>query len=813
MLSNYLKSAFRNLVKQRFYTLVNILGLAIGIASCLVILLFVLDEINYDKHHKKADRIYRVIADIKFFEDALEGPVLPAPLAKTLVADYPEVINAGRFRGAGNWLIKRKDSDFANIREEDVIYADQEIFEIFDFEVIEGDLENALTEPNTMVITRRMAKKYFENESALGKTLTLNNRTDVKVTAVVEDLPQNSHFQFDFYRTLTGNEEAESTFWVSHNFATYFELAEGANVKDLEAKFPAMLERYAGPQVKQFLNMSMAEFEENGNRISYFTQPLLGIHLHSDFSFDFPGNGDIKYVYIFTAIAIFILLLACINFMNLSTARSANRAKEVGIRKVLGSQKSALISQFLVESTIVSFVAFLLAILFAELLIPVFNQMSGKELVIPYASSWFFPLFLTAALIIGILAGIYPAFFLSNFKPVSVLKGKASSGASGSTLRSILVVFQFTASIALIIGTIIVFQQMRFIQQKNLGFDKDQVILVEDTWVIGEQVRTFKEAVLNNPEFLSGTISGYYPVSGTNRNNTVFWPEGKLDKDHQILMQNWRVDQDYVKTLGLEIIEGRGFSKDFATDSQAMILNETAVRNFGFEDPIGQRIATFSNISNEDTASYDTRTVIGVVKDFHFESLKENISGLCLFMDYNPSMMAFKIKSQDAGIALDILKEKWSEFAPTQPFDYSFLDERFASMYDSTVRIQNIFGSFAILAILVACLGLFALASFLAEKRTKEIGIRKVLGANVKDIIFLLSKHFALLVSIAWVIASIIGWFSMNAWLDEFQYRVDLNFGIFILAGIIAMLIALVTVSSQSIKAATINPAISLKDE
>ena len=467
------------------------------------------------------------------------------------------------------------------------------------------------------------------------------------------------------------------------------------------------------------------------------------------------------------------------------------------------------------ESILLSLCSFFFAVLLAELLVPVFNSISGKELSIPYLSYWFIPTILASSLLIGLLAGAYPAFFLSAFQPVKVLKGKLATGSGSKTIRSTLVVFQFVASIVLIIGTMIVFQQMRFIQNKNIGYNKEQLIVLDDTWVLKNKTYTFKNEILNHPEITHATVTSFLPVENTNRNNTVFWEEGKLDKDHQILLQRWEVDHDYVQTMGMKIISGRDFDRQFATDSQAVILNQTGARNFGYDENsiLNKRISVYEDFDQKGQPISGTYHVIGVVEDFHFESLKENITGLCLKIGSETGMITFRTKSENVETALEVLRSKWAEYAPDQPFDHSFVDERFAAMYASTLQVRNIFGSFALLAIFVACLGLFALASFMADQRLKEIGIRKVLGASVSDIVLLLSRHFAMLVLIAWVIASIIAWLWMDNWLSEFTYRVTLTPWVFVIAGIIALGIALVTVSSQSFKAAVSNPINSLKDE
>ncbi|MEM7655252.1 MAG: ABC transporter permease [Bacteroidota bacterium] len=816
MLRNYFLTAFRNLWKQRFYTVINLLGLAVGIASCILITLFVRDELQFDQHHSKADRIYRLWADIKFNKDADKVPQLPAPLAETLVRDFPEVEAAARFRFSGQWLVRHKDGNGENIRETEVLYADQSIFDIFDFELLAGDIETALTEPNTLVLNRSTAEKYFPSaEEAYGKTLTLDNDWDVKVTGVIADIPPTSHFQGDMFLSMESRQEAKQTIWLSHNFHTYALLKEGADAEALEAKFPAMLEQYAGPQVKQFLNLSLSDWEESGNSIDYHMDALTDVYLRSQVLNDLGPEGDMNNVFIFGAIALFILLLACINFMNLSTARSSNRAREVGVRKVMGSLRSHLINQFLLESVMLSLLAMALALAFSAISLPFFNDLAEKQINFPWGEGGFYFLLLILGGIIGVLAGIYPAFFLSAFKPISVLKGSLSRGASSGWLRSGLVVLQFVASITLIISTIVVSQQLQYIQNKDIGFNKEQVLMVHDGWVLGDQIESFKNGLLNQPEIVSASISSFLPVSNSSRNNTVFWPEGRKDPESQILMQNWQVDHDYLSTMNMEMVAGRDFSREYSTDSSGMILNEAAARNFGLEpeEALGFRVSTFDDISEDGVASEATLTVIGVVKDFHFESMKQDITALCMFIGQSRGNVILRVQAEEMQPVLAKLESSWQEYAPGQPIDYSFLDERFTQMYASTLKLRSIFSVFAFLAIFVACLGLFALAAFMAEQRTKEIGIRKVLGASVSQIIQLLVKDFAVLVGIALLLAIPIAWWAMDQWLSVFQYRVQIQFWVFILAGTLALALAVLTVSSQSFRVANSNPARSLKDE
>jgi putative ABC transport system permease protein len=813
MLKNYFRIAFRNLLKHKGYTFINIGGLAIGMACCILILLYVRDELSYDRHHEKADRIYRVAADLKFGGYHHRQVVTPAPLAGALVRDYPEVAAAARFGGQGSYLVKKADGQ--NLKEERVIFADNAIFEIFTLPFLAGDAKTALLEPNAVVITATTAKKYFGSNSALGRGLIVDNTAAYKITGVIANMPDNSHFHFDLIASITTLAESHSNDWGSNNFATYLLLKEGAQPAALQAKFPDMIKKYLGPQAEKLLGVSFDDLLKQGNQALYYLQPLRDIHLHSDLAVEFEPNGNIRYVYIFSAIAFFILLIACINFMNLATARAANRAKEVGIRKVVGSDRLQLIGQFLSESFFMSFLALVLALGLVELLLPSFNRLAEKSLQTSHFGNWsLWAALLGITLLVGALAGSYPALLLSAFKPVSVLKGKWQAGAKSRWLRNVLVVFQFASSVVLIVGTIIVKNQLQYIQTKNLGFDKEQVIVLHDAYALGDNLRAFKNEVLRNPQIVSGAVSGYLPVS-SNRSDAGFWPEGTRSGENAVSMQIWDVDHDYVRTMGMEIVTGRDFSEAFGSDSAAIILNEKAAKTFGFDDPLGKRIYTFAWTpgGGVDPSKSQTYTIVGVLKDFHFSSLKENISALGLRLGRSRGLMSFRFQAEKSAALIADLENQWKKFAPDQPFAYSFLDQRFGAMYKAERRVGDIFGVFAGLAIFTACLGLFGLASFIAEQRTKEIGIRKVLGATMGSVTTLLSKDFMKLVLAANLIAWPLAYFAMNQWLQDFAYRIHIGWRTFALAAGLSLLIALLTVSTQALKAALTNPVEALRYE
>lgn len=816
MFKNYFTIALRNLKKHKFYSFINIFGLSIGVAICLIISLFVFNEFSFDKHFKDSDRIYRVHSDIIFGGTRWNTVLAPAPMAEALEEDYPEVEAAVHFRTRGSYLVKRENE---NIKENKVVWAGKHFFEVFDIPLIEGSKVGILSEPQTMAISESAAKRHFAEENPIGKSLTLDNDKIYRITGVYKDIPVNSHFHFDFLLSAEGLDEAQEDVWLSNNFQTYLKLREGSNYQDLEAKFPALVKKHIEPEFIRILGegSSLATIESQGGKLVFDLQPLTDIHLKSDLQGEFEPNFNITYVYLFIAIALFILIIACINFMNLSTARSANRAKEVGIRKVLGSLRYHLIRQFLMESILLSSISFMIAIPLVSLLLPFFNDLAGRALVLPFSQLNFYLILLAGAIFTGLLAGIYPSFFLSGFKPVSILKGKVSLGMKSGIIRSSLVVFQFAISLVLIIATIVVYKQLDFIQTEKIGFNKDQIITIDDVYVLDNKAETFKKEVLANSMIVSGTISGYLPVANTWRNDTQWWSEGKdpLQTENLVSLQNWQVDYDYISTLEMNILSGRDFSTQFPSDSNAVILNEAAAAKFNFEgDPVGNKIMTIANFDGANFEQLEEKTVVGIVENFNFESLKKNIGPVMIFIADQPRGIAsFRFQSADTEAVVALLESKWNELAPGQPFTYSFLDERFGSMYASEMRLGKVFGIFAGFAILIACLGLFALTAFTAEQRTKEIGIRKVLGSSVSSIVFLLSKELTKLVLIAFIIASPVAWWAMNKWLENYQFKVNLGWQIFLVAGIFVSAIAIMTISYQSIKAALSNPVDSLKSE
>ncbi|MFC2165043.1 ABC transporter permease [Acidobacteriota bacterium] len=806
MLKNYIKIALRNIRKQKGYSLINILGLAIGMASCLLILLYVQDELSYDRYHDKADRIYRVAGSYRMGGRGFQTATVGAPTAKALIDDFSEVENAVRFRDRGSYIVQYGDDSF---KERQIVFADPSFFSIFTIPLLKGDPFTALSNPNSLVLNQNTAEKYFGQEDPMGKTLRLDDRDDYKVTGVFDRIPSNSHFHFDILLSMPSLKESKELIWLNNNFNTYILLSEGADPKALEAKFPEMLKKYMGPQIKLLTGKSWDEMDTEDMNAEFYLQALTDIHFHSDLLAELEPNSDIKYVYIFSAIALFVLLIAAINFMNLSTARAAGRSKEVGIRKVLGSYRLQLVKQFLTESTILSLISLTGAGLLVRLVLPLFNGLSGKEFSLSdMANGVMIMAVIAITLLIGLMAGSYPAFFISAFRPANVLKGKLKTGVKTGPLRSGLVIFQFAASVILIIGTLVVFNQLRYIQNKKLGFDKDQVLILNNAYLLKAQAAVFKDEMLDHPQFLSGTISGFLPTP-SHRSSTAVFPEGKFNDEHATSFQVWDVDHDYIQTLGMDIVEGRDFSREFSTDSEAAIINEAAAKQFGWDSAVGKRLSRFGS----QQGAHVTYTVIGVVKDFHFESLRTTIGPLMMFLGENNDLIAFRVNTENISASIGLMRKKWRSFLPNQPFEYTFMDDQFDSMYHEEQRIGQIFSVFAGLAIFIGCLGLFGLSAFTAEQRTKEIGIRKVLGATIPNILRLLLREFVIHIGIANLIAWPVAYLVMTRWLKDYAYRISPGIWLFLVAGMGTLAIAILTVSFQAIKAAVSDPAKSLRYE
>jgi putative ABC transport system permease protein len=810
MIRTFFKVALRNLSKHKAFSFINIFGLAVGLSCFLLLALYVVDEVSYDRFHQNADRIYRLNSNIRFGGSNLHMAVTSDMMGELLKKDYPQVENYTRIYVSSGSKMVRKQHDF--ITEFNVAHVDSTFFDVFTFPAIAGSTHRALANPGTVVLSESAAKKYFGSTDVVGKTIETNDRNNrfYKVTAVIRDMPGNSHFKFDFLFSMQ-NADYNWGQLLSHNFHTYLLLKKGTDPVAFAKNFAQYIDKYVMPQARQAMNVkNIEEFRKAGNDIEYSMIPLTHIHLLSDWTFDLSPSGSIQYVYIFSAVALFVLLIACINFMNLTTARSAGRAREVGIRKVLGSERHKLILQFLTESTLVALLAMMIAVCIVCLMLPGFNQLAAKTIDVKWVfGPVFLPFLVLMPFVVGLIAGSYPAFYLSRFRPILVLKGNLARSGSNSGLRSVLVVFQFATSIILIIGTLVIYRQLNFIRSKKLGFNKDRVLVIDNAYVLDKNLDAFKTEVLRLPGVSSGTVSSFLPVSNSSRNDNSFTKDPVANAKNGFDIQSWTVDQDYFRTMGMQLQKGRSFSRDFGGDSSAVVVSATTAKMLGYEDPIGKKIYTLG----PDPTNTRAYSIIGVLNDFHFESLHQPIAPVVFFLGRSTGLVSFKLNQTNLPALLKGVETLWRTMAPGMPFSYRFMDDSFNEMYRADQRVGRIALIFSILAIFIACLGLFGLAAFIAEQRAKEIGIRKVLGATVQGIVQLLSKDFLRLVALAFLIAMPLSWYVMNRWLHDFAYRIDISWWIFVFAAIGSLGIALVTISFQAIKAAITNPVKNLRTE
>ncbi len=813
MIRNFILVAFRSLVKQKIFSAINIIGFSTSISACLLILLYVQHETSYDTFFPKADRIHKIALERIYPEHVTFYAVIPHSFAYAIKKDFPEVENTLLVNGPFNRTMvtyKVSETEIKSFEENHFMMADSSFFDFFDIELVKGNRKTALSKPSQVVITEATAIKYFGKEEPVGKVLGGDNG-EFTVSAVCKNLPDNSHLKFDFLASLETFQGFRRDNYTSFSAHVYVLLKPDADAKSLEAKFPKMVDTYAAAQIERNLGQSWEDYKKAGNGYRYYLQPLTSIHLDPTYlerTITPSANGD--YVKILTYVALLILVIACINFMNLSTARSAERAREVGVRKAMGSQKSQLIYQFLIESIIVSIAATILAVLLVQLLLPFFNQMAQKQFVLTYSLNLILML-LGFSITVGILAGLYPAFVLSGFNPVVVMKGNLTGNAKGAWMRNGLVVFQFMISIVLIVGTLVVKQQMTFMQTKNLGFDKDQVVYIERAFTLNEKLKTLVDEVKRIPSVINaGTTSSMVGKEG-DFFGEQFQPEGSTDV---LTVKFMGADDNFSQLIGFELKEGRFFSEE-TNDSLSVILNETAVKVLGLKDALGRRLVS-STENRDGTQAIRTFTVTGILKDFHFQSLRDEITPLVIFSKEFfrfEQFLAVKIKADHVQQTIAQLEAKWKELSQGQLFRYSFLDDQIQNEYAEEKRSGQLFSVFSGLAIIIACVGLFGLSAYTASLRTKEIGVRKVMGATVTGVTLLLSKDFTLLVLIAFVLAVPTSWWMMNNWLMGFAYRISIGAGSFILAGIIALGIAWATVSYQSIKAALVNPVKSLRSE
>lgn len=793
MLKNYFKIAFRNIRQNKGYTFINIFGLAVGIAVCIIIALYVHHELSYNEFHEKAGRIFRVaridsaegVAELKTFQ--------PAPLGPLLENTYPEVVQAVQFsKSTQPFLVQYEDKSFY---ESGLLYADSSFFDVFSFELLKGNPQTALQQPYTLVLSKSIAEKYFGDRNPLGKSLTLENEQQYVVTGVVENAPANASIQYHFITSFATKYDQHHQMMVEFNggwnmaaFPTYLLLSKTASANELEKKLPPLLKERA--QSPFFVSSK------------YQLEPLTRIYLHSPADNKLGPSGDISYVYIFITVAIMILLVASVNYMNLATARAGKRAREVGVRKTVGASRSSIAGQFLGESILLCVIAGLLALVLVYLLLPVINQIAGISLsgvFIGYPS--FLAVFTIAILLIGIISGAYPSLILSGFTPRKVLMGDNQTGFGNALIRKGMVVFQFAISVLMLISAAVVWLQFDFMQDKQLGLDTKQVIAIPLRGAFnGEKAQTFKQELLQLSQVAAASVTTTIPTKGAASYFVV--AEGF---DGNLSMARFGVDDDYLETLGIKLKAGRQLSSKSINQKEAVLLNEAAVAELGWKDPIGKTIAF---------GGQDPQTVIGVVENFHFASFHKKIAPIFI-RHYKGwvSYLAVNVNTNELNQTLTQFEQIWQQFAPAYPFDYFFLNEAFEQLYRSERRIANIFTVFFCIAIFIACMGLFGLAAYAAERRTKEIGVRKVMGATITNIVGLLSKDFLKLVLIGFVIAVPVAWYFMNQWLQDFAYRINLGVGIFLLAGCLALLIALATVSWQSVRAALANPVDSLRNE
>jgi putative ABC transport system permease protein len=811
MFRNHLKIAWRNLMKYKFISFINLFGLTVGLTCCLLILTYILNELSYDKYNKNADHIYRVTRSFNNEDGvvSLNLSTVSPPFGYYFPTEFPEIKKMTRLLNNGTTPLRYKDK---LINEPNVYFADENLFDVFEVDVLKGNPKTALRDPFSVMLTEETAKKYFGNEDPMNKVLRANNQFDVKVTGIYKAFPSNAHMHPGLlvsFNTLKDSavygEENLRTNWGNNSFFTYLLLPENYNIANLKARFPAFLDKHMGDQY-------------GGKQPSKFTkldlQKLTDIHLYSHTDYEAEPNGDINRVYIFSAIALFILLIACINYMNLSTARSALRAREIGIRKVVGARRKELIVQFLSESVLITWAAIFIAFGLLYVSLPWLNKLSEQDLSVGILLNWqvLVPLFLSP-FVVGIISGLYPALYMSSFQPVKTLKGLFKVQGSSISFRKVLVIMQFAISIILIVTTVIVFQQLRYMQQASLGYDKEHILTLPYYTALNDQYESFRNTLLQNSNIKDVGRSSRIPTGRLLDGMGAFAPGTDSMTPVKADIRYVAADYDFIPTYGVHMAAGRNFSRDYGTDTSNFIINEAAVKAIGWKSP---QEAVGKNFRY---GFMDNGHIIGVMSDFHFESLHQTIAPLILIMPPVPpgqtfyNSLSIKISGSNIPAALATIKDTWQKYLPELPYQFTFLDENFSKLYDAEEKQGTIFTVFAFISIFIACLGLFGLSAFAISQRVKEIGVRKVLGANVTTIVALLSKEFLILVMIAAPIAFLVAWYAMYKWLQDFAYRIQIQWWVFILAAFVALMIALITVSFQAIKAALANPVKSLRTE
>ncbi len=811
MLKNYILVALRNLWRHRGYTLINIFGLTIGLASTIFILLYVINEMTYDRFHEKSDQIYRVWISGSMPATEMRHAVSSPPMAEALLNDYPEVEQSVRLRKAGGWMVKRGNVTFHETDDE-FIFADSTFFDVFSFELLRGDPGTCLTEPRSIVLTEEYAQKYFGDEDPIGQTLKIEQDTNLSViTGVMADFPQNSHFHCKMLGSLTTLRSSRSTNWMNHNYYTYVVLKEGTDPEEFESGLREMLVKYVGPMLEQFMGVDVVQFEESGNSYGYKVQKLTDIHLHSDLQYEHEPNGNPLYVFVFLVAAILMLAMAGVNFMNLATARSTTRAREVGLRKVVGSKRSQLIVQFLTESVLLSLISLVAAVALVYLFLPGYNNMIQLTLQFDiFAQSWIIPLLITFAIIIGVAAGSYPAFILASFKPAAVFSSEKSS-TGRSLLRSVLIVLQFTVTIVILIGTIVVNRQLHYMQKKEPGFDKENLLLVKRSDVLEGRIDAFKDQIVQHSNIITAANTTHIPTNQYSDN--AHWLEG-WDRGELFTLATSRVSYDFDRAMGMEMVNGRFFSREMPSDSSGVVVNEATVKALGLEDPLNTRFLEPGEEGEEDRF----KPIIGVVKDFHFASMQTEIAPMAMhFMPGNwEGIITIRLGEGNRVETVAFVERTWKEFISEAPFEYSWMDEEFDKLFATERRTSQILLVFSILSIFITCLGLLGLISYTTNQRTREIGIRKIMGASVQVVMRLLSREVINLLAISGLI-SIPVYFGIRAWLQKFAYHINFQVGVFFLVlGLVTtlvLLLAMLTVSFHSYRAATANPAESIRNE
>jgi putative ABC transport system permease protein len=805
MLRNFFINSVRNMRKHSGSLILNITGLTIGLTSFLLITFYVLNELSYDRFHKNYENIYRIKVKGMMAGATLDQAITAAPMAQALLNDYPEVLHAVRINRSGAWLVKYGENRF---NEDGVLFADSSFFSVFDFKLLSGDPKSALSNPRSMILTEKFARKYFGNEDPVGKRLSLEADTNLyTVTGVIQNIPANSHFRFDMLGSLNSLGDSRSDMWLNHNYYTYIILKNGTTKASMEAKFRDVVIKYVGPQIKKFIGITIEDFEKAGNQFGYQLEPLKDIHLKGAPQYQLEPSGSLTTVYIFAIIAVLILVIAIINYINLATAKSAGRAKEVGIRKVSGSDKTGLIFQFIGESIVIVFIAGIIASLLVLVLTPSFNHLIGKEISLTIFSGYKGILgLITLILVVGTAAGAYPAFVLASFNPIEVLKGTLNPGSISKTLRGILVVFQFTVSIVIIIGAFVVYRQLNFMTSTDMGIVKEDLLIIRRPDALEKKLESFKEQVLQIPGV--ERIANATAVPGTNNfNNNAFFLDNDPTKATYLINQD-QVSFGFAEVFGIKLAEGRYFSKEYGTDTMAIMINEKAVKALGLTDPLGKYI-----LRPNSPGKFDKLRIVGIMKDFNIASLHDKITPVCftLMRGNYEGYLCVRLNGKNTQGAIKSIEAVWKDYTNRQPFQYSFFTDQFNKNYETEYKTGRIFILFAVLAILIACLGLIGLITYMTTVRTREVGIRKTFGASRNIIVTLLSSEVVVLILISSLVAYPIAYFGIKFWLESFAEKISVSPFIYIIATIIGLTIGWLSIIYQALKAAACNPAESLR--